>query len=145
MNKATQWSAWVLILTTAIAPQAYANEFETAVTEEVKPFTQAEIKQGMAEMQQRLLERIETWGKTLQPSDFERTWRGRILNKPKRQEVCGIFQGIVNETYAMALNNQARLSAENRELLNDRNAFIQALGYENNIVDTKMGFNCRLK
>jgi hypothetical protein len=37
------------------------------------------------------------------------------------------------------------LSEADRKLLQDRNLFIQALGYKNNIVDTQMGFNCRLR
>ncbi|WP_081408551.1 hypothetical protein [Acinetobacter sp. NCu2D-2] len=110
-----------------------------------QPFTKAEIQQGMQEMQQRLNSRIEAWGAELKRDDFEWTWRGRQLKQPKRQEVCGIFQGIVNETWAMAQKNKARLSAENQQVLQSRSAFIEALGYENNIVDTKMGFDCRLK
>ena len=111
----------------------------------VQPFTKAEIRQGMQDMQQRLNQRIEAWGKTLTRQDFEMSIRGRILNQQKRREVCGIFQNLVNETYTLTVQNQQRLKPEDRELLKDRNAFIQALGYENNIVDTQMGFNCRLK
>ncbi len=113
--------------------------------EEVKPLTQEEIRQGMAEMQQQLNECIEAWGKTLSKDDFEWSWRGRILNQPKRQEVCNIFQGVVNETYHLAVQNKARLSPESQEVLKNRNLFIERLGYKDNIVDTRMGFNCRLK
>ena len=114
--------------------------------EVIKPFTKAEIKQGMLEMQQRQNQRIEEWGKTLKADDFERSWYGgRQLKKSKRQEVCGIYQGLVNETYGLAQKNKARLSQADQKQISDRNQFIQSLGYENNIVDTKMGFNCRLK
>ena len=111
-----------------------------------KPFTKAEIQQGLLEMQQRQNQRIEDWGKTLIAVDFERSWYGgRQLKKSKRQEVCGIYQGLVNETYGLAQKNKARLSQADQKQISDRNQFIQSLGYENNIVDTKMGFNCRLK
>ncbi|ATO21041.1 hypothetical protein BS636_09085 [Acinetobacter sp. LoGeW2-3] len=122
-----------------------AQEEPQQPAEEVKPLIQEEIKQGMAEMQQRLNDRIEAWGKTLTKEDFEWSWRGRILNQPKRQEVCNIFQGVVNETYRLAVQNKARLSPESQEVLKDRNVFIERLGYKDNIVDTRMGFNCRLK
>ncbi|WP_218950593.1 MULTISPECIES: hypothetical protein [unclassified Acinetobacter] len=114
--------------------------------EVVKPFTKAEVQQGMLEMQQRQNQRIEEWGKTLKADDFERSWYGgRQLKKAKRQEVCGLYQGLVNETYSLAQKNKARLSVADQQLVADRNQFIQSLGYEKNIVDTKMGFNCRLK
>ena len=89
---------------------------------------------------------MKTGGKTLKAEDFERSWYGgRQLKKSKRQEVCGIYQGLVNETYGLAQKNKARLSQADQKQISDRNQFIQSLGYENNIVDTKMGFNCRLK
>lgn len=85
-------------------------------------------------------------GKTLKPDDFERSWiSGRQLKKNKRQEVCGIFQRTVDDAYKGALANRNRLNEADQKLLDDRNAFIGALGYQNNIVDTQMGFNCRLK
>lgn len=111
----------------------------------VQPLTQAEIQQGMIELQRRQNQRIEEWGQTLKPEDFERSWFGRLLKQPKRQEVCGIYQGLVDETYNLAQQNKARLSEEDQMLLEDRNQFIQSLGYKNNIVDTRMGFNCRIR
>ena len=112
----------------------------------IKPLTQAEIREGLNKMQKWMIASIEEWGKTLKPEDFERTWTGgRQLTKPKRQEVCGIYQRIVNETYRMANDNKLRLSAADQAALKDRNSFIQSLGYKNNIIDTQMGFNCRLK
>lgn len=114
------------------------------VVPEVQPFSKAEIQQGLQEMQQRLNTRIEDWGKTLKREDFEWSWRGRQLKQPKRQEVCNIFQGVVNDTYNMAQKNKARLNEEDQKRLENRHLFIEALGYENNIVDTKMGFDCRL-
>lgn len=120
-------------------------EVPKAMTEMVQPFSKAEIQQGMHEMQQRLNTQIEDWGKTLKKDDFEWSWSGRQLKQPKRQEVCNIFQGVVNETYSMAQKNKARLSVEDQKLLQNRHLFIESLGYENNIVDTRMGFDCRLK
>lgn len=110
-----------------------------------QPFTQAEIRQGLKNMQQRMISSIEVWGSTLKPEDFERTWTGRQLIKTKRQEVCGIYQTVVNDTYRLANENRARLSQKDQMVLNDRNQFIQILGFKGNIVDTKMGFNCRLR
>lgn len=110
-----------------------------------QPFTQAEIHQGLQDMQQRMVTSIEAWGDTLKPEDFERSWTGRQLNKAKRQEVCGIYQAIVNDTFRMAVENKARLSQSDQSVLSDRNVFIQSLGFKGNIVDTQMGFNCRLK
>lgn len=106
----------------------------------VKPLSKEEIKQGLAEMQLRQNQRIEAWGKPLKPEDFERSWFGRILKKPKRQEVCGIYQGLIDGTYNRAQQNKNRLPEPDQKLLEDRNQFIQALGYKGNIVDTRMGF-----
>ena len=114
-------------------------------TEMVQPFSKAEIQQGMQDMQQRLNTRIENWGKELKREDFEWTWKGRQLKQYKRTEVCGIFQGVVNEIYGMAQKNKARLSVQEQVLLKDRSKFIETLGYQNNRVDTKMGFDCLLK
>lgn len=110
-----------------------------------QPFTQAEIRQGLKEMQQKMISSIEVWGSSLKSEDFERTWTGRQLVKSKRQEVCGIYQTVINDTYRLAKENRARLSQKDQTVLNDRNLFIQSLGFKENIVDTKMGFNCRLR
>lgn len=111
----------------------------------IQPLNKEEIQQGMLEMQQRQNQRIEAWGKMLKPEDFERSWFGRILKQPKRQEVCGIYQGLIDETYHLMQQNKERLPATDQTLLEDRNQFIQALGYKDNIVDTRMGFNCRIR
>ena len=111
----------------------------------IQPLSKEEIQQGMLEMQQRQNQRIEAWGKTLKSEDFERSWFGRILKQPKRQEVCGIYQGLIDETYHLMQQNKERLPATDQTLLEDRNQFIQAFGYKDNIVDTRMGFNCRIR
>lgn len=110
-----------------------------------EPVSQAEIKQALQAMQLKMQQRIKTWGKSLSPNDFERTWHGRQLKKAKRQEVCGIYQSVVNDTYQLADANRARLSAEAQQRLQDRDAFIQSLGFKDNLVDTQLGFNCRLR
>ena len=125
--------------------QSAAAVVESIQPTDIKPLAQEEIQQGMLDLSARQNQRIEEWGKTLKPDDFERSWFGRILKKPKRQEVCGIYQGVLDETLKLAVQNQDRLSEADRKLLQDRNLFIQALGYKNNIVDTQMGFNCRLR
>lgn len=95
-------------------------------------------------MQKRLDARIDNWGQSLNSDDFEWTWRGRKLKQTKRQEVCAIFQGVVNEMYQLAVKNKARLNPEEQKLLSNRSLFIEKLGYENNRVNTQMGFDCRL-
>lgn len=122
------------------APQQSVSSQDT-----VQPITQTEIRQGLAVMQQRLNSRIEQWGKTLSRDDFEWTWRGRQMKSAKRQEVCDIFQGVVNEMYQMAVKNKARLSPEDQKLLSNRDLFIEKLGFQNNRVNTQMGFDCRLQ
>ena len=102
------------------APQQSVSSQDT-----VQPITQEEIRQGLAAMQQRLNSRIEQWGKTLSRDDFEWTWRGRQMKSAKRQEVCDIFQGMVNEMYQMAVKNKARLSPEDQKLLSNRDLFIE--------------------
>lgn len=133
---------------TAIMPATSFAESPVAhqaVTETVKPIAQAEIQQGLKDMQQRMNQQIEAWGKTLTSDDFEWSWPGRQLKKEKRQQVCGIYQNIINDNYSLAVENKARLSEQEQKLLQDLNAFIQALGYQDNLVDSKMGFNCRLR
>ena len=113
-------------------------------TQQVQPITQAEIQQGLADMQKRLDARIDNWGQSLNSDDFEWTWRGRKLKQTKRQEVCAIFQDVVNEMYQLAVKNKARLNPEEQKLLLNRSLFIEKLGYENNRVNTQMGFDCYL-
>ena len=111
-----------------------------------QPLTKVEIQQGILAMKQDLHDRIEAWGANLKAEDFERgVFSGRQLNKQKRQEVCGIFQGVIDRSYALALENKARLPEGDLKIIEDRNLFIQSFGYKNNIVDTQMGFNCRLR
>ncbi|MDN5511740.1 hypothetical protein [Acinetobacter sp.] len=59
--------------------------------------------------------------------------------------MCGIYQNIINDIYSLVVENKARLSEPDQKLLQDRNAFIQVLGYQDNLVDSKMEFNCRLR
>lgn len=138
----------------ALAPCGFALDVKdklaieispTPLVEAVKPFSQAELQQALTQMQTKMEQKISAWGKTLTAADFERTWRGRQLVKAKRQEVCGIYQSVVDEMYQLAQNNKARLSAEDQSLLQDRKAFISRLGFVDNSVDTQMGFECRLR
>ncbi|WP_407303912.1 hypothetical protein [Acinetobacter sp.] len=135
----------IKIVAVTASVSVFANPTAERVSEKVEPLTQVEIQQGLKDMQQRMNHQIEAWGKTLKADDFERSWTGRKLKKSKRQEVCGIYQNIINDIYRMAIENQARLAEPDQKLLQDRNAFIQRLGYKDNIVDTQMDFNCRIK
>lgn len=142
--------AWIMASCSALlmmsvnSQAAEAESPAVAQADAVQPLSPEEVRQGLADMQQRLDQRIKAWGKTLSRDDFEWTWRGRVLNQKKRQEVCNIFQGIVNKTYQRALQNKARLSPADQAVLDERDVFIERLGYKNNQVDTQMGFSCRL-
>jgi hypothetical protein len=116
-----------------------------ANAEDPKPFTQAEIQQGMQAVKNNLNDKIEAWGKSLKSDDFERGWKGRQLKAQKKQEVCDIFQSAIDDTYKMALENKNRLSEADQKALQDRNVFITNLGFKDNTVDTKMGFNCLIR
>lgn len=109
------------------------------------PLSRAELQHMFKAMQIRMGQEIEAWGARLTADDFERSWTGRQLKKAKRQEVCGIYQTVINDSYQYTLAHQTGLSAKDQALLKDRNAFIQNLGFKDNIVDTQMGFNCRLR
>jgi hypothetical protein len=128
----------------AVPVNAEEGSAATAAATEVQPLTQAEIQQSLLNMQQRLDARIKNWGQSLDSDDFQWTWRGRQLKPAKRQEVCDIFQGVVDEMYQLAVQNKARLAVEEQKLLSNRSRFIEKLGYENNRVNTRMGFDCRL-
>lgn len=134
------------LMLTLFSMSLLANE-QAVVTpnKPIQPFTQAEIQTALQNMQKEMNQNIETWAKSLDQNDFERTWRGRQLIKAKRQEVCGIYQDVVNDMYRMAEANRDRLSVNGQKLLQDRDAFIQSLGFKDNLIDTKMGFNCRLR
>ena len=142
-------SLWLAFFAVFIAMSCLAEGNQISMGNEVvpvvQPLSKEEIQQGMLEMQQRQNQRIEAWGKTLKPEYFERSWFGRILKQPKRQEVCGIYQGLIDETYHLMQQNKERLPATDQTLLEDRNQFIQAFGYKDNIVDTGMGFNCCIR
>lgn len=111
----------------------------------VQPVTAEERELGQKILSQNLHDRIEVFGKNLKSDDFEMTWKGRQLNKQKRQEVCGIYQGVINDMYKLAQENRARLTVEEQKIIDNRDTFIQSLGFKDNIVDTQMGFNCRLR
>ena len=138
-------SCSTLLLASMMTQAQEAPQQLVSLQDTVQPITQEEIRQGLAAMQQRLNSRIEQWGKTLSRDDFEWTWRGRQMKSAKRQEVCDIFQGMVNEMYQMAVKNKARLSPEDQKLLSNRDQFIEKLGFQNNRVNTQMGFDCRLQ
>ncbi|EEY89515.1 hypothetical protein HMPREF0017_01819 [Acinetobacter lwoffii SH145] len=50
----------------------------------------------------------------------------------------------MDEMYQLAVKNKARLGPEEQKLLSNRSLFIEKLGYENNRVNTQMGFDCYL-
>lgn len=66
-----------LLLASMMTQAQEASQQSVSSQDTVQPITQAEIRQGLAAMQQRLNSRIEQWGKILSRDDFEWTWRGR--------------------------------------------------------------------
>lgn len=138
-------SCSTLLLASMMTQAQEAPQQSLSSQDKVQPITQEEIRQGLAAMQQRLNSRIEQWGKTLSRDDFEWSWLGRQMKPAKRQEVCDIFQGMVNEMYQMAVKNKAQLIPEDQKLLSNRDLFIEKLGFQNNRVNTQMGFDCRLQ
>lgn len=150
MKKKSQGIGLVLVWMLACSGHAElvsngAVPLETTSAEVIPPLTQLEVQQAMQVMQSRLDARIKSFGYKLTQDDFEWTWTGRQLKQAKRQEVCGIFQGMVDETYQLAYSNKARLKASDEAILENRQLFIEKLGFSHNLVDTQMGFNCRIR
>ena len=154
MHKKIAASCWMMIGVLTLSVQLSHADPVEVVSEpivtappvvEITPMTQEEMQQAMEVMSQKLNNRIKNFGNKLTKDDFEWTWKGRQLNKAKRQEVCGIFQDLIDDMYKGAVENKQRLSPADQKVIADRNLFIQKLGYQNNIVDTNMGFNCRLR
>ena len=54
-------------------------------------------------------QQIEAWSKNLKTENFQRSYTGRKLKKSKRQEVCGIYQNIINNIYRLGVENKAPL------------------------------------
>jgi len=54
-------------------------------------------------------QQIEAWSKNLKAENFQRSYTGRKLKKSKRQEVCGIYQKIINNIYRLGVENKVRL------------------------------------
>jgi hypothetical protein len=122
-----------------------SEEVKTTTASPELGMTALDIQQAMELMQTRLDTRIQRFGQTLKANDFERSWTGRTLNKAKRQEVCGIFQGVVDETFQLFYTQQPSVNENEQMLVEKRQIFLEKLGFQNNIVDTRMGFNCRIR
>lgn len=123
-------------------PIAYANE--NIVASPVL-LTEKEIQQGLLNMKNKMNQRIEQWGSVLNRQDFDRV-RGKMqLKAAKQLEVCAIFQGVIDETYLAAQANKHRLTEADQKVISSRTDFINALGFKNNIVQTELGFDCRMK
>src|SRR5690606_2362688 len=131
--------------TVAASVNAEEGSAATSATKKVQPITQAEIQQGLLNMQKRLATRTEKWGQSQNSDDFQWTWRGCNLKPAKREEVFDIFQDVADQMYQLAVKNKARLGREEQKLLSNRSLFIGKLGYENNRVNTQMGFDCYLR
>lgn len=133
---------WGLCLLT---PLSNADEATLIAEDTPQLISQAEIQQGLLDVRNKMNTRIETWGATLTRTDFERK-KGKLVLKPSKQaEVCQIFQGVIDETYLSSHANKHRLSLDDQKLIESRALFIQALGIENSIIPTKLGFDCRVK
>ncbi len=122
-----------------------ANEPSIVVGEGVQLITKQEIQQGLVEMQKKMNTRIEQWGAKLTREDFDRKRGQLVLKSSKQLEVCGIFQGVIDETYLAAQANKYRLTEADQKVVSSRADFINALGFKNHIIKTELGFDCRMK
>lgn len=132
----------------AVLSQAHANEASAPISiEPATPnlLTSEEIQQGLKDMQNKMNTRIERWGAGLTRHDFERVRGEMVLRQNKRVQVCQIFQSVIDETYQSAQANKHRLTVQDRKVVENRNQFIQALGIKDNIIPTKLGFDCRIR
>lgn len=124
---------------------SYAEEVPVAIEAQIQPLTEAEIQQGLVDMRQKMNSGIDAWGEKLTRKDFERKRMQLVLKVDKQQEVCNIFQGVVDETYQSAQRNKYRLTEDDQKVVDNRTTFVQALGIQNNIIPTKLGFDCRVR
>ncbi|WP_150115750.1 hypothetical protein [Acinetobacter sp. TGL-Y2] len=123
-------------------PIIYAN---ANVTASPAILTEQEIQQGLLNMKNKMNQRIEQWGNALNRQDFDRV-RGKMqLKAAKQLEVCAIFQEVIDETYLAAQANKHRLTDADQRVLSSRTDFINALGFKHNVVQTELGFDCRMK
>lgn len=127
-----------------LANSSFANEPLIVAEESVQLITKQEIQQGLVDMQKKMNSRIDQWGSKLTRSDFDRKRGKLVLKSSKQLEVCGIFQGVIDETYQSAQRNKQRLTESDRKVLENRASFVQALGIQNNIIPTQLGFDCRV-
>lgn len=127
-----------------IAQVSYANEPPLVVGSTPQLITQTEIQQGLLEMKNKMNIRIEDWGKQLDRNDFDRKNGKLVLKKSKQVEVCRIFQVVIDETYQSAQSNKHRLAPAEQKMVETRAAFISALGIKDNIIQTKLDFDCRI-
>lgn len=136
-----------IVLNFICIPMAFANS-PTSVqvdSELDKPISQAEIQQGLEQMQQRLNQKIQAWEKNLDRHAFERIDRKYQLKKTEQDKVCAIFQETIDETYQRALSLKTRFNTTDQAILADKNLFIQHIGIENHDLDSKLGFSCHIK
>lgn len=127
-----------------LANSSFANEPLIVAEESVQLITKQEIQQGLVDMQKKMNSRIDQWGSKLTRSDFDRKRGKLVLKSSKQLEVCGIFQGVIDETYQSAQRNKHRLTDGEQKLVENRTSFVQALGIKNNIIPTQLGFDCRV-
>ncbi|SEL76429.1 MULTISPECIES: hypothetical protein [unclassified Acinetobacter] len=117
---------------------------EQADLNNINPLTQQEIDQALAQMKVKMFKNLENWSTALKRNDFERTGKNLVLKSNKQLELCHIYQASVDETYSLAQKNRHRMSIDEQKIVDDRNRFIEYLGFKDNQIDTKLGFSCRL-
>ena len=143
LNLKTCLTGLMLLLSCSMVTPVFAEQVAKPV-DAVEKVSPEEIKVALKNMNNDFSQRIDQWGKNLKRDDFN-VVRGKASLKPaKRQEVCNIFQSVVDETYQLALNNRHRLNEEESKIVADRPLFIQKLGFEGGIIKTEMGFDCRI-
>ena len=120
----------------------------TAATAEslapIQPLTEAEVQKALDDMRSKMLKDLDTWSSQLKRSDFKRQGGQLSLKQIKQLELCQIFQKTIDETYVLAKNNRHRMNAEEKAIVDNRAKFLQILGFKNNVIATKLGFDCRI-
>lgn len=110
----------------------------------VQPLTEAEVQKALNDMRIKILKDLEIWSNQLKRSDFNRQGGQLSLKPAKQQEMCQIFQKTIDETYLLAKKNRHRMNPEEQAIVDNRSRFLQTLGFKNNTIPTKLGFDCHI-
>lgn len=136
----------VLISSTSFSADNVNSATSVKVEESaIKPLTKQEIDIAIEQMKTKLFLRVDQWNSGLGRNDFERVQGQLVLKEHKQQDLCKIFQGVIDETYTLAQQNRDRMTAEEKNIIDNRADFLKAIGFPSKTIKTKIGFNCYIK